>query len=134
MVMMTAKRPGGLTRRGLHPSRSPFNMTPDERERRHLALFLQIAEEADPETRARRATEELLRLQTEALNFTYLRDVAVYRLAADGHSYSNVGAVVGLTKDRAAQLVRRAKEVNTVAVQHVSKIKRRARAINSSPN
>lgn len=102
-------------------------MSHAEQESQHLALFMDIAEEADAEARARRATEELLRLEIERGDFTALRDLAVYRLAADGFSYTRVAAAIGLTKDRAAQLVRRANEVHGTAVQHVAKVKRRAR-------
>lgn len=102
-------------------------MSETERDLQHLALFMDIAEEPDPEVRARRATQELLRLEIERGDFTALRDVAVYRLAGQGFSYSRVGAAIGLTKDRAAQLVRRANDVHGTAVQHVSKVKRRAK-------
>ena len=104
-------------------------MSHAEQESQHLALFMDIAEEPDPTVRARRATEELLRLETERGDFTALRDVAVYKLAADGYSYSRVGAAIGLTKDRAAQLVRRATDVHGSAVQHVAKVKRRAKRL-----
>lgn len=102
-------------------------MSEAERDHQHLVLFMDIAEEASPEARARRATEELLRLETERGDFTALRDLAVHKLAAAGYSYSKVGAAIGLTKDRAAQLVRRANDVHGAAVQHVAKVKRRAK-------
>jgi hypothetical protein len=126
MTLIT-ERPGELTRGGLHPPRSRATMTEDELRRRHLALFAEIAAEPDAEVRARRATEELLRLETERGDFTALRDLAVHRLAADGYSYSRVGQAIGLTKDRAAQLVRRASDVHGTAAQHVAKVRRRAR-------
>lgn len=126
MTKATA-RPVTLTKGGLHRPQSRLIMSEAEQETQHLALFMDIAEEPDPTVRARRSTEELLRLETERGDFTALRDVAVHRLAADGFSYSRVAAAIGLTKDRAAQLVRRANEVHGSAVQHVAKVKRRAR-------
>ncbi|MBW3567408.1 MAG: DUF494 domain-containing protein, partial [Proteobacteria bacterium] len=69
-------------------------------------------------------SEELLRIEAERADFTAIRDVAVYRLAAKGASYSTIGRVVGLTKERGAQLVRRANAVHGSAVQHVAKLKR----------
>lgn len=123
----TAARPVALTNGGLHRPQSRLIMSEAEQETHHLALFMDIAEEPDPTVRARRATEELLRLETERSDFTALRDLAVYRLAADGFSYTRVAAAIGLTKDRAAQLVRRAQTVHGTAVQHVAKVKRRAK-------
>lgn len=102
-------------------------MSAEEWEWQHLALFAAIADEPEAEVRARRATEELLRIEAQRNDFTALRDVAVRRLAADGYSYTRVGQALGLSKDRAAQLVRRANEVHGVAVQHVAKVKRRAK-------
>lgn len=122
---------GGKVTTQLLESRGPASNGGNRRVNRdaHSEVLRALLSEADASVRARRATEELQRLEDERTNLTAIRDAAIYRLAnTEGHSYNMVGAATGLTKERAAQLVRRANEVHVTAARHVARLKRQLRA------
>lgn len=83
--------------------------------------------EVTPAMRARRAAEELQRLEDERGDFTAIRDVAIRPLAnSDGSSYAMVAPALNLAQDRAAQLVRRANAVPRPRCATRGRLKRQA--------